>query len=42
VRGYLVDQVRSMLVHIILNGSWEGGTVTAVDVECWKVLLFGF
>ncbi len=40
--GRLVDEVRSVLVLIILDDSWEGGTVFAVDVECWGVLLFGF
>ncbi len=40
--GCLVDEVRSMLVCIVLDESWEGGTVTAVDVECLGVLLFGF
>ncbi len=42
VGGQLVDEVRSVLVCIVLDDSWEGGIVTAVDVECWGVMLFGF
>jgi hypothetical protein len=42
VEEHLVDEVRSVLVCIVLNDRWEGGMVTAVDVECWGVLLVGF
>jgi hypothetical protein len=42
MRGHLVDEVRSVPIRIVLDDSWEGGTVTAVDIECWGVLLYGF